>query len=125
MTYAETDVTEKTILRVGESNWTLEKGIWFGNEEKEETKQRILNIYSTYQPTIDSLQTGILRRMVLIFTQEKEATFKDGCLSLRKSVLDKMRAKNAPGPIYNPKARVSSTEKTTFRDITFGTGPAR
>lgn len=63
--------------------------------------------------------------MVLIFTEEKEATFKDGCLSLRKSVLDKMKAKNAPGPIYNPKARVSSTEKTTFRDITFGTGPAR
>ena len=62
--------------------------------------------------------------MVLVFAQQKEATFKDGCLSLRKSVLDKMRARNAPGPIYNPKPRVSSTEKC-LRDITFGTGPAR
>jgi len=63
--------------------------------------------------------------MVLSFGKKNEATFKDGCLSLRKSVLDKMRAKNAPGPIYNPKSCVSSTEKIMFRNITFGTGPAR
>jgi hypothetical protein len=62
--------------------------------------------------------------MVLTYSQQKEATFKDGCLSLRKSVLDKMRAKSAPGPIYHPKARVSSTEKC-LRDVTFGIGPAR
>ena len=62
--------------------------------------------------------------MVLPLSQQREATFKDGCLSLRKSVLDKMREKSAPGPIYNPKPRVSSTENG-LRDITFGTGPAR
>ena len=59
--------------------------------------------------------------MVLAFAQQKEATFKDGCLTLRKSVLDKMRAKSAPGPIYDIKPQVSST----LRDIKFGTGPAR
>ena len=59
--------------------------------------------------------------MVLAFAQQKEATFKDGCLSLRKSVLDKMRAKSAPGPIYDIKPQQSSM----LRDIKFGTGPAR
>jgi hypothetical protein len=63
--------------------------------------------------------------MVFTFAQQKEATFKEGCLSLRKSVLDKMREKNAPGPIYNPKPHVSSTEKVMFRKFTFGKGPAR
>lgn len=62
--------------------------------------------------------------MVLSFAHHKEATFKDGCLSLRKSVLDKMLSTSAPGAIYNPKPRVSSTEKC-LRNITFGTAPAR
>ncbi len=62
--------------------------------------------------------------MTLSFAHHKEATFKDGCLSLRKSVLDKMLSQSAPGAIYNPKPRVSSTEKC-LRNITFGTAPAR
>lgn len=62
--------------------------------------------------------------MSIFFSQSREATFKDGCLSLRKSTLDKFTANIAPGPIYTPKARVSSNEKR-LREITFGTGPAR
>lgn len=57
---------------------------------------------------------------------QREATNfrKDGCLAVRQSLLDKMRARTAPGPIYNPKPRVSSREKS-IRNVTFGTGPAR
>lgn len=62
--------------------------------------------------------------MALVFVQQREATFKDGCTSLRKSVLDKLRVQSAPGCIYNPKPRVSSKERS-LRDITFGTSPAR
>jgi hypothetical protein len=62
--------------------------------------------------------------MALSFAHHKEATFKDGCLSLRKNVLDKMREQNGPGPIYSPAPRVSSKEKS-LRNIIFGTGPAR
>lgn len=62
--------------------------------------------------------------MALSFAHHKEATFKDGCLSLRKNVLDKMREQNGPGPIYSPTPRVSSKEKS-LRNIIFGTGPAR
>jgi len=62
--------------------------------------------------------------MALSFAHREEATFKDGCLSLRKSVLDKMREQNGPGPIYSPVSRVSSKEKS-LRNIIFGTGPAR
>jgi len=64
--------------------------------------------------------------MSLVFSTSREATFKDGCLSLRKSTLDKLTANIAPGPIYSPKARVSSSaSEKRLRDITFGTGPAR
>ena len=62
--------------------------------------------------------------MALHFAHQKEATFKDGCMSLRKSVMEKMRDPQTPGPIYNPTPRVSSVEKS-LRNITFGTGPAR
>lgn len=62
--------------------------------------------------------------MVLTWTTQREASFQDGCLSVRKAVLDKIRESSAPGPIYNPKPRVLSTEKS-LRDIKFGTGPAR
>mmetsp|Transcript_14244 Transcript_14244/g.21042 ORF Transcript_14244/g.21042 Transcript_14244/m.21042 type:complete len:92 (-) Transcript_14244:561-836(-) len=62
--------------------------------------------------------------MSLTFAYHREATFKDGCLSVRKAVLDKTREGTVPGPIYDPKPRVSSTERS-LRDITFGTGPAR
>lgn len=62
--------------------------------------------------------------MALPFAHHKEATFKDGCLSLRKNVLDKMREQTGPGPIYSPAPRVSSKEKS-LRNIIFGTGPAR
>lgn len=59
----------------------------------------------------------------LSFSQ-REATFKDGCLSLRKDVIDNMRARVAPGPIYNPLPRVLSKE-SKVRSIKFGTGPSR
>lgn len=62
--------------------------------------------------------------MALQFMHKKETTFKDGCTSLRKSVMEKMRDPQTPGPIYNPTPRVSSVEKS-LRNITFGTGPAR
>lgn len=58
------------------------------------------------------------------FAAQREADFQDGCLAVRKAVLDKMKAQTAPGPIYNPKPRVLSTEKS-LRNVTFGTGPAR
>ena len=54
----------------------------------------------------------------------REATFQDGCLAVRQNVLDKTRQRSAPGPIYTPKPRVSSTERS-LRDIKFGTAPAR
>ena len=62
--------------------------------------------------------------MAFPFGTQREATFKDGCLSVRKNVLDNMRSRSAPGPIYSPKPRVSSRERS-LRDITFGTSPAR
>mmetsp|Transcript_25917 Transcript_25917/g.56873 ORF Transcript_25917/g.56873 Transcript_25917/m.56873 type:complete len:291 (-) Transcript_25917:1349-2221(-) len=64
--------------------------------------------------------------MAFVFAaHHKEATFqKHGCLSVRQSVLDKSRQRTAPGPIYNPKPRISSKEKS-LRNIKFGTGPAR
>lgn len=62
--------------------------------------------------------------MALHFAHQREATFKDGCMSLRKSVMEKMKDPQTPGPIYNPTPRVSSVEKS-LRNITFGTGPAR
>lgn len=52
---------------------------------------------------------------------KEEATFKDGCLNLRKSVLDKFMSKSTPGPIYSPLARIKSNEKS-LRNITFGSG---
>mmetsp|Transcript_32926 Transcript_32926/g.47664 ORF Transcript_32926/g.47664 Transcript_32926/m.47664 type:complete len:282 (+) Transcript_32926:2263-3108(+) len=62
--------------------------------------------------------------MAFPFGSQREATFKDGCLSVRKNVLDNIRSRSAPGPIYSPKPRVSSRERS-LRDITFGTSPAR
>lgn len=59
----------------------------------------------------------------LSFSQ-REATFKDGCLSLRKEVLDSMRARLAPGPIYNPLPRVLSKE-AKVRTVKLGSGPSR
>ena len=56
--------------------------------------------------------------------RHKDATFRGGCLSVRLSVLDRTRARTAPGPIYNPKPRVSSQERS-LRDISFGTARAR
>ena len=55
---------------------------------------------------------------------QREASFKDGCLSIRQSVLEKQRARVAPGPIYNPDLAASS-RKSTIRDISFGSGPPR
>lgn len=55
----------------------------------------------------------------------REATFGEhGCLAVRQNVLDKTRERSTPGPIYTPKPRVSSTERS-LRDIKFGTAPAR
>lgn len=62
--------------------------------------------------------------MALAFAPQREATFKDGCLSVRKAVLDNMLAQQAPGPIYTIVPRISSTERSLC-DIKFGTGPAR
>ncbi len=53
----------------------------------------------------------------------REASFKDGYLVIRQSVLKKQRSRCAPGPIYNPNLAASS--KKSARDITFGSGPAR
>ena len=64
--------------------------------------------------------------MALYFAPQREATFRrDGCLSLRKSVLDRALENSAPGPIYDPRPRVTSTERSGVRDINFGTAPAR
>lgn len=56
---------------------------------------------------------------------QRESTFKDGCLSIRQSVIEKQNAGISPGPIYNPNLSASSTFKVKCRDITFGSGPAR
>ena len=42
-------------------------------------------------------------------------------MSLRQSVMDKMRDSCSPGPIYE----ISSSEADRIRNIKFGTGPAR
>ena len=55
---------------------------------------------------------------------QREATFKDGCLSLRMSALEKQSSSRTPGPIYSPNVSSSSTKKNT-RNITFGYGKAR
>lgn len=65
----------------------------------------------------DAFQAG------LSFSQ-REATFKDGCLSLRKEILDNMRARLAPGPIYNPLPHVLSKE-AKVRTVKLGSGPSR
>jgi hypothetical protein len=57
--------------------------------------------------------------------RHREATFGEhGCLAVRQNVLDKTRERTTPGPIYSPKPRVSSTERS-LRDIKFGTALAR
>eukprot|EP00804_Cyclotella_cryptica_P025068 CCRYP_016556-RA/>CCRYP_016556-RA protein AED:0.18 eAED:0.18 QI:131/-1/0/1/-1/1/1/0/291 len=56
---------------------------------------------------------------------QREATFKDGCLSVRQVVIEKLSAGISPGPIYNPNLSASSTCRVKSRDITFGSGPAR
>ncbi|KAL7482048.1 hypothetical protein ACHAW6_007735 [Cyclotella cf. meneghiniana] len=56
---------------------------------------------------------------------QREATFKDGCLSVRQSVIEKQNAGISPGPIYNPNLSASSACRVKCRDITFGSGPAR
>jgi len=62
--------------------------------------------------------------MALQFAHQREATFKDGCMSFQKSVMEVMRDPQTPGPVYNPSpTRVSSVE-INLRIITFGTGPA-
>ena len=58
------------------------------------------------------------------FSSQREATFKEGCLSVRLSVLEKLKESASPGPIYNVPSRVLSNEKS-LRNITFGTGFAR
>jgi len=59
-----------------------------------------------------------------VANSQREATFKDGCLSLRKEVIDNMRARIAPGPIYNPLPHVLS-KQANVRNVKFGTGPKR
>ena len=89
----------------------------------EKRAHRVQSVYSALY--VKELSRRKYFKMAVWFASQREANFKqDGCLALRKSVLDRMREKSAPGPIYNPKPRVSSTEKS-LRDITFGTGPAR
>jgi len=61
--------------------------------------------------------------MDLGLSNQREASFKDGCLVIRQSVLEKQRSRCTPGPIYNPNLAASS--KKSVRDITFGSGPAR
>ena len=56
---------------------------------------------------------------------QREATFSDGCLSVRQSVIEKQNAGISPGPIYNPNLSASSTCRVKCRDITFGSGPPR
>lgn len=63
--------------------------------------------------------------MDLGLAHQREATFKDGCLSVRQSVIEKQKAGISPGPIYNPNLSASSTCKVKCRDITFGSGPSR
>lgn len=57
-------------------------------------------------------------------TDNRDLSFKAGCLSIRQSVLEKQRARCAPGPIYDPNLNAVS-KKRQVRDITFGSGPAR
>ncbi|KAL7533421.1 hypothetical protein ACHAXR_008737 [Thalassiosira sp. AJA248-18] len=61
--------------------------------------------------------------MDLGLSNTREASLKDGCLALRQSVLEKQRARCAPGPIYNP--NISASSRKSVRDIRFGSGPAR
>lgn len=61
--------------------------------------------------------------MDLGLSSQREASFKDGCLVIRQSVLEKQRSRCAPGPIYDPDINLS--RKRSVRDITFGSGPAR
>mmetsp|Transcript_9270 Transcript_9270/g.19552 ORF Transcript_9270/g.19552 Transcript_9270/m.19552 type:complete len:107 (+) Transcript_9270:238-558(+) len=61
--------------------------------------------------------------MDLGLSNQREASFKDGCLVIRQSVLEKQRSRCTPGPIYNPNLAASS--KKSVRDITFGSGPDR
>lgn len=57
---------------------------------------------------------------------QREASFKDGCLSLRQAALEKQTmSSRTPGPDYNPDVSSSSTKKNKIRNITFGSGPAR
>ncbi len=57
---------------------------------------------------------------------QREASFKDGCLSLRQAALEQQHStRSTPGPIYNPNVSSSSTTKDKIRNITFGSGPAR
>jgi len=63
--------------------------------------------------------------MDLGLAHQREATFKDGCLSVRQSFIEKQKAGISPGPIYNPNLSASSTCKVKCRDITFGSGPSR
>ncbi|KAK1735381.1 hypothetical protein QTG54_013995 [Skeletonema marinoi] len=56
---------------------------------------------------------------------QREASFKDGCLSLRQAALEKQSSRLTPGPVYNPNVSCSSTTKNKLRNITFGSGPAR
>lgn len=53
---------------------------------------------------------------------KEEATFKDGCLNLRKSVLDKILQVQSPGPIYNASSQGVASNEKSLRNITFGSG---
>ncbi len=57
--------------------------------------------------------------------RQREASFKDGCLSLRQAALEKQTHRRTPGPDYNPDVSSSSTKKNKIRNITFGSGPVR
>mmetsp|Transcript_26640 Transcript_26640/g.56090 ORF Transcript_26640/g.56090 Transcript_26640/m.56090 type:complete len:287 (+) Transcript_26640:94-954(+) len=59
------------------------------------------------------------------FWDQPEAKFKDGCLAVRQSVLEKQKVGLSPGPIYNPNLSASSTSKVDCRDIRFVSGPPR
>ncbi|KAL7492043.1 hypothetical protein ACHAWT_001601 [Skeletonema menzelii] len=57
---------------------------------------------------------------------QREASFKDGCLSLRQAALEKQSStRSTPGPIYNPNVSSSSTTKNKIRNVTFGSGKTR
>ena len=57
---------------------------------------------------------------------QREASFKDGCLTLRQAALEKQSStRSTPGPIYNANINACSTSKNKCRDITIGSGPAR